>query len=114
LLFEIELAKISQARENRRNATRMYNPMRVGDLQTLAPIIPWVDYINNILTDKIIQVKMQPFYIVTKLKYTTHMYNPMRVGDLQTLAPIIPWVDYINNILTDKIIQVKNAAVLHS
>jgi hypothetical protein len=35
----------------------MYNPMRVGDMQTLAPIIPWVDYINNILTDKIIQVK---------------------------------------------------------
>jgi hypothetical protein len=61
-LFEIELAKISQARENRRNATRMYNPMRVGDLATLAPIIPWVDYINNILTDKIIQVNMHsPF-----------------------------------------------------
>ena len=57
LLFEIELAKVSQARENRRNASRMYNPMRVGGLATLAPIIPWVDYINNILTDKIIQVR---------------------------------------------------------
>ena len=29
LLFEIELAHASQARENRRNATRLYNPMMI-------------------------------------------------------------------------------------
>ena len=29
LLFEIELATASQAREKRRNATRMYNPMMI-------------------------------------------------------------------------------------
>jgi hypothetical protein len=29
LLFEIELAHASQARENRRNATRLYNPMTI-------------------------------------------------------------------------------------
>jgi hypothetical protein len=56
LLFEIELAKVSQARELRRNATRMYNPMTLAQLQDLAPIVPWVTYINNILTQKIIQV----------------------------------------------------------
>jgi predicted metalloendopeptidase len=55
-MFEIELAKVSQARENRRNASRMYNPMRVGELQSLAPIIPWREYINRILTEDILQV----------------------------------------------------------
>jgi membrane metallo-endopeptidase-like protein 1 len=47
-LFEIELAEASQARENRRNATRMYNPMKIKDLHTLAPMVPWLEYINNI------------------------------------------------------------------
>ena len=56
LLFEIELAHASQAREMRRNATRMYNPMLVKDLHTLAPMVPWVEYINRILTPDIAQV----------------------------------------------------------
>jgi len=34
----------------------MYNPMTLAQLQALAPIIPWVTYINNILTEKILQV----------------------------------------------------------
>ena len=29
LKFEIELAQASQARENRRNATRLYNPYKI-------------------------------------------------------------------------------------
>ena len=56
LLFEIELAHASQAREMRRNATRLYNPMKIKDLHTLAPMVPWLEYINNILTTDLVQV----------------------------------------------------------
>ena len=56
LLFEIELAHASQAREKRRNATRLYNPMMIRDLSEYAPMVPWLEYINNILTEDLVQV----------------------------------------------------------
>ena len=56
LLFEIQLAHASQPKELRRNATRMYNPMAVKDLGSLAPMVPWLEYINNILTPDLLQV----------------------------------------------------------
>ena len=58
LLFEIELAHASQAREERRNASRLYNPVLVKDLHNYAPMVPWLEYINNILTEDIAQVKL--------------------------------------------------------
>ena len=56
-MFEIELAEASQARENRRNATRLYNPVLIKDLDAVAPgLVPWVEYINKILTTDLLQV----------------------------------------------------------
>ena len=56
LLFEMELANFSLPREERRNASRLYNPMRIKDLAKLDPHTPWLDYINTILSPEIIQV----------------------------------------------------------
>ena len=56
LLFEISLAEASQARENRRNATRLYNPMMIKDLSAVADIVPWLEYINKVLTPDLLQV----------------------------------------------------------
>ena len=58
LLFEMELANFSLPREERRNASRLYNPMRIKDLAKLDPHTPWLDYINTILSPEIIQVRM--------------------------------------------------------
>ncbi|XP_043215652.1 neprilysin-2-like isoform X9 [Amphibalanus amphitrite] len=49
LLFEIQLANISLPAEERRNITKLYNKMTLGDVSKLAPGIPWVDYVNNLL-----------------------------------------------------------------
>ncbi len=57
LEFEIELAKFSLPREERRNASKLYNPMTIQDLSNLDDTTPWLDYINRILTPDIIQVK---------------------------------------------------------
>ena len=75
--FEIELAKISLPRliintltkstlivyyknivdrEERRDASRLYNPMKVSELTSLDPTTPWLEYINTILTPNIVQV----------------------------------------------------------
>ena len=56
LEFEMVLAKHSLPREERRNASKLYNPMRIRDLASLDPNTPWLEYINTILSPDIIQV----------------------------------------------------------
>ena len=56
LKFEIQLANFSLPREQRRNASRLYNPMKIKDLSKYDPYTPWLEYINNILTKDILQV----------------------------------------------------------
>jgi predicted metalloendopeptidase len=56
LKFEMQLANFSLPREERRNASGLYNPMRIRDLSKLDPYTPWLEYINNILSPEIIQV----------------------------------------------------------
>lgn len=51
LEFEIALANISLPNEKRRNATALYNPMSIREVQTKFNYIPWVDYINALLPD---------------------------------------------------------------
>ena len=57
LRFEMHLANISLPREERRNASRLYNPMSIKELSKLDPKTPWLAYINNILSQEIIQVR---------------------------------------------------------
>ncbi|XP_063701659.1 neprilysin-2-like [Culicoides brevitarsis] len=47
--FEIELANITAAREDRRNATLLYNPITLKDLQQKYPWLDWFGYISAIL-----------------------------------------------------------------
>ncbi|XP_042232177.1 neprilysin-2-like isoform X3 [Homarus americanus] len=56
LEFEIQLANFSLPKEERRNATKLYNKMTIKELQEMVPEIPWLEYINSILT---------PFFTVT-------------------------------------------------
>ena len=47
--------QISLPLEERRNATKLYNPMSITEIQRKFPSIPWLEYINAILapTNKI-------------------------------------------------------------
>ena len=65
LQFEIELAKISLPREERRNATKLYNPRTLETMhQLFKPGFVkegeenkgWTNYINRVLTKSVIQV----------------------------------------------------------
>ena len=44
--LEIQVAKISLAKEERRNQTALYNPMAVQDISTLYPL-PWLEILNR-------------------------------------------------------------------
>ena len=42
-------AQINLPREERRDATKLYNPMTIKELSQKVPGIPWLDYMNTIL-----------------------------------------------------------------
>ncbi|XP_059610149.1 neprilysin-2-like [Phlebotomus argentipes] len=53
LAFEIKLANISLPNEKRRNATTLYNPMTIAEVQKAYNYIDWLDYINAILPESL-------------------------------------------------------------
>jgi len=91
LEFEIKLAHASQARENRRNATRLYNPMRIDELHTLAPMVPWLDYINNILTKDLLQVEADERVIVDEPGYLKNLTALLPTVKKRTIANYMFW-----------------------
>ena len=54
------LRQISLPAEERRNITKLYNKMTLGEVSKLAPGIPWVDYVNNLLRAAGHQVRTVP------------------------------------------------------
>lgn len=45
--------QISLPIEKRRNATQLYNPVTIEQMQAKYPSIPWMEYINNLLPSQI-------------------------------------------------------------
>lgn len=41
--------KLSLAREDRRNSTKLYNPISLNDLQKKFPSFNWVEYFNTLI-----------------------------------------------------------------
>ena len=75
LTFEIKLANASLPREERRNASKLYHPMTLGELSQEIPIIEWTQYVNNVLTPEILQVS---FSFYRDLNYIIYIKNPNR------------------------------------
>jgi len=91
LLFEIELAHASRPREERRNATRLYNPMMIKDLHKFAPMVPWLDYINNILTKDLLQVEETERVIVDEPGYLKNLTAILEKTEKRTIANYMFW-----------------------
>jgi len=91
LLFEIELAHASKPREERRNATRLYNPMMIRDLEKYAPMVPWLDYINNILTKDLVQVEETERVILDEPGYLVNLTKLLPKTEKRTIANYMFW-----------------------
>jgi len=86
LEFEMELAHASTPREMRRDANRMYNPMMIRDLSDYAPMVPWLTYINNILTPEILVVKDTERVILNEPGYLKNLTRIMARANKRTVA----------------------------
>merc|ERR1719192_158981 len=89
--FEIELAKISLPREERRDASKLYNPMKVSELTTLNPTTPWLEYINTILTTDIVQVSGDEIIIVDVPNYITSFSQLLQTTPKRVQANYLMW-----------------------
>jgi membrane metallo-endopeptidase-like protein 1 len=80
--FEIKIAEINLPKEERRNKTALYNPMTVKEASALYPDLPWVEYMNAIMSvDRSIVVDENEVVNVAVPKYLT---------DFNALIPTIP------------------------
>ena len=62
LKFEIKLADITSPREKRRDFSRQHNPMHLREMEGIAPFIDWKKYVNNVLTEGVLQVLKTKLY----------------------------------------------------
>merc|ERR1711990_654266 len=86
LEFEIELARASMPREMRRDSNRMYNPMMIRDLEEYAPMVPWLEYINKILTPEILVVKDTERVILDEPGYLKNLTEILKRTPKRTIA----------------------------
>ncbi|CAH4038346.1 neprilysin-2 isoform X2 [Pieris brassicae] len=90
LQFEINLANISLPLEKRRNATSLYNPMTIAELQEKFPKIPWLTYVNKLLAPHV-QVSLDEIAIVNVPKYLTDLEILLEKTPKRVQANYVMW-----------------------
>ncbi|KAF2360342.1 Peptidase M13 C-terminal domain [Trinorchestia longiramus] len=90
LEFEIKLANFSLPKEERRNATKLYNKMTIADLQSRVPNIPWLTYINTILAPFTVVTEREEV-IVNVPSYIDKLGNLLRTAPKQVVANYMMW-----------------------
>lgn len=74
--FEILLAtKASLAREDRRNSSKLYNPIKIKTLQEKFPSLNWVEYFNTFLIEKKNQVNEDEIIIMSNETIFLELYQ---------------------------------------
>jgi putative endopeptidase len=80
--FEASLAKPRMTKEDRRDMRKMYNPMSVAELQTLAPAVNWDAHLKGVGVDNLDQVIItDPNYF----KAMSDIFTQRSVEDIKTL-----------------------------
>jgi len=91
LKFEIQLANISLPREERRDASKLYNPMPVSKLTELDPTTPWLEYINRVLSPDIVKVDDTETIIVDVPSYIRDLSALLSVTPARIQANYLMW-----------------------
>ncbi|XP_013133397.1 PREDICTED: membrane metallo-endopeptidase-like 1 [Papilio polytes] len=90
LEFEIALANFSLPLEKRRNATALYNPMTVKELQKQFPKVDWLKYINHLLAPHI-EVDIDEVVIVNVPSYITNLEKFLEATPKRVQANYVMW-----------------------
>lgn len=90
--FEFALAHITVPREERRNATFLYNPTTIGELPVYEGLPdPWLDYFEGIFEGTNVTVTADEKVIVTNFDYLQKLSNLLQITDQRVLANYLAW-----------------------
>lgn len=99
--FEIELAQISQDREQRRNAELLYNPMSIRELQLNASFTyaghTWLSFFNNILPTES-QVNEDTVVIVGAVSFFQQLGALLDTTPKRILANYAAWRQVLSSV----------------
>jgi len=104
--FEIQIANFSLPKEERRNATKLYNLMKIKDLQEMAPGIPWLEFINTVL-DPFFKVEADEPVVLNVPNYVKNVDKLLKKTPKRTIANYLMWrasaasVGYLNEDVRD-------------
>lgn len=90
LQFEIKIANFSLPKEQRRNATKLYNKMTIANLEAMVPSIPWLSYINTIL-QPYITISREEEVIVNVPKYIKKIGELLQNTPPRVVANYMMW-----------------------
>ncbi|KAE8748157.1 hypothetical protein FOCC_FOCC005160 [Frankliniella occidentalis] len=88
--FEINMANISLPNEQRRNSTKLYNPMKISELQERYPSIPWKEYMEKILPASI-TLSDSEVIIVDVPEYFSKLEKLLAMTPKRTIANYLLW-----------------------
>lgn len=91
LEFEIKLANISLPNEKRRNASLLYNPISVSDLQQKFHSIPWLEYLNTVLDLPDIKIKNTDMIIISVPSYISELEKLLTHTPKRIQANYVMW-----------------------
>jgi len=91
LLFEIKLANASLPREQRRNASKLYNPMKLSEMSGIADIVDWTTYVNNVLTEDLLQVDSNERVVVSTPGYLKNFTTILASEPKRNIANYMLW-----------------------
>ncbi len=88
LALETEIAKVSWDRADRRNEDKIYNPMSVVDLKTLAPDFPWDPFLAETGVPLTSAKGARPVIVAEKTAF-----GPL--AKIFVATPVSTWRDYL-------------------
>ena len=92
LLFEIDLANILTPREERRNATLLYNPINLGELKTYEELPPtWTEYFQNLYRNTEVELTESERIIVTNFEYHEKLSDLLKRSEKRVVANYLAW-----------------------
>jgi len=90
--FEFALAHITLPREERRNATFLYNPTTIGKLPVYEGLPPsWLEYIQGIFEGTTITLDENEKIILTNFDYLKKLSDLLQITDQRVLANYLSW-----------------------
>ena len=90
LKFELELAALSAPREERRNASKLYNPVILKDFPELPGHPPnWADYVNSVIFDN--DITENDRIIVSNPAYIANVSKVLSETEPRVIANYLGW-----------------------